>query len=180
MLLRDAAAEGRLTFEELADRIEAAAGATTRGELERLTGDLPLPAGAITGADVVVATKESKLFGDVRRSGAWAVPVRSTYESLFGDIVLDLRQATVTAAEVTIDAGTIFGDVELLVPESVAVEVRSRTLFGDVKQDAGQVAPPGAPKVIVVGGTVFGDVRVRAKRLRERLAERLRAQAPVG
>jgi hypothetical protein len=39
--LRDAAAEGRLTFEELADRVEAAAGAVTRDDLDRLTDDLP-------------------------------------------------------------------------------------------------------------------------------------------
>lgn len=40
--LRDAAAEGRLTFEELADRVDAAGGAVTRHELERLTEDLPV------------------------------------------------------------------------------------------------------------------------------------------
>jgi hypothetical protein len=32
--LRDAAAEGRLTFEELADRVEAAVGALTRSDLD--------------------------------------------------------------------------------------------------------------------------------------------------
>jgi hypothetical protein len=30
------------------------------------------------------------------------------------------------------------------------------------------------PRIVLTGGTVFGDVRVRAQRLRERLAERLR------
>jgi hypothetical protein len=70
---------------------------------------------------------------------------------------------------VTIDAGTIFGHVQLLVPEGVAVEVRSKTLFGSVRQEAGEVAPAGAPRIILTGGTVFGDVRVRARRLRERL-----------
>jgi hypothetical protein len=39
-LLRDAAAEGRLSFEELAGRIDSAAQAVTRAELERLTIDL--------------------------------------------------------------------------------------------------------------------------------------------
>jgi hypothetical protein len=39
--LSDAAAEGRLTFEELADRVEAAALAVTRSDLEGLTEDLP-------------------------------------------------------------------------------------------------------------------------------------------
>jgi predicted membrane protein len=74
---------------------------------------------------------------------------------------------------VTIDAGTIFGAIELLVPEGVVVEVRSRALLGDIRQEAGGVAAAGAPRVILTGGTVFGDVRVRARRLRERITERL-------
>jgi hypothetical protein len=79
-LLRDAAAEGRLSFEELADRIDSAAQAVTRAELERLTADLPVPAGAITGTEVVVPTHTSTVFGDVRRSGAWKVPAQRWHE----------------------------------------------------------------------------------------------------
>jgi uncharacterized protein DUF1707/2TM domain-containing protein len=40
-LLRDHAVEGRLTSEEMAERIEAAFAARTRGELAALTEDLP-------------------------------------------------------------------------------------------------------------------------------------------
>jgi hypothetical protein len=172
-LLRDAAAEGRLTFEELADRIGVAASATTRGELERLTADLPVPAGAISRPPETPPTKQSSIFGDVKRSGAWPVPARSRWETLFGDVVLDLREARVTAPEVTIDAVTAFGDVDLLVPEGIVVEVRSRTLFGNIRQEAGDTGPPGAPRIVLTGGSLFGDIKVRAKRLRERLAERL-------
>ena len=173
-LLRDAAAEGRLTFEELADRIEVATKATTRGELEQVTADLPVPAGAPAPAPPAgtAPVKHSSLFGDVRRSGRWQVPERSRWESVFGDVVLDLREARVTAPEVTIDAGSFFGDVELLVPEGVLVEVRGRAVFGSIKQEAGDTASPAAPRIVLVGGTVFGDVKVRAKRTRERLAER--------
>jgi len=173
-LLRDAAAEGRLTFEELADRIDVAGAATTRGELERLTADLPVPAGALARAPAAAApATQSSLFGDVKRSGAWMVPPQSRWKTLFGDVVLDLREARVTAPEVTIDAGTVFGDVDLLVPEGVMVEVRSRTVFGDIRQEAGDAGPPGAPRIVLTGGSFFGDVKVRARRLREKLAERL-------
>ena len=168
--LRDAAAEGRLTFEELADRIDAASGARTRGELERLTADLPAP---VPVASAVAPVRQSSIFGDVKRSGAWTVPAQSRWGTVFGDVVLDLREAHVGAPEVTIDAGTVFGDVDLLVPEGVLVDVRTRTVFGDVRQDAGAAAPPGAPRIVLTGGTLFGDVKVRARRLRERLAERL-------
>jgi hypothetical protein len=168
--LRDAAGEGRLTFEELADRIDVAGMATTRGQLEQLTADLPVP--AASAAPVVAPIHQSSVFGDVRRSGVWTVPERSKWGTVFGDVVLDLREARVAAPEVTIDAGTFFGDVELLVPEGVVVEVRSRTLFGGVRQEAGGAGPPGAPRIVLVGGTVFGDVKIRARRLREKLAAR--------
>lgn len=174
-LLRDAAGEGRLTFEELADRVEDAAGARTRGELELLTRDLPAPSGAATAppGELARPATRSSVFGDVRREGAWVVPARSAWTTCFGDVVLDLRGARVTDAEVVVHASTVFGDIELLVPEGVIVDVRTRTVFGDVRQEAGDVGPAGAPRVILTGGTVFGDVRVRARRLRERLADRL-------
>ena len=51
--LREAAGEGRLTLEELTDRIEAAANAVMRSDLVLLTGDLP------TAAAVGVATQSA-------------------------------------------------------------------------------------------------------------------------
>jgi hypothetical protein len=173
--LREAASEGRLTFEELADRVEAAARAVTRADLERLTEDLPTePPPPPAALDGPLPTRASTVFGDVRRGGEWTLPAAGKWQSFFGDVVLDVRRAKVPGPVVRIDAGSIFGDVELLVPEGVEVEVRSRTLFGDVKQEAGEAAAAGAPRIVLTGGTAFGDVRVRARRRRERLAERLR------
>ncbi len=169
MRLRDAAAEGRLTFEELADRIEAASHAKTRGELEPLTADLPAP--MATPGPAPAATQS--FLGDVKRSGDWPVPARSRWRTVFGDVVLDLREARVGAEVTTIDARTVFGDVDLLVPEGVVVEVQSSALIGDVRQEAAQSGAAGAPRIVLTGGTVFGDVKVRAQRLRERLAQRL-------
>ena len=69
--LRDAAAEGRLTFEELADRIEAAAGAVTREELDRLVEDLPVEPAPTPAAEATPApTLAFTVFGDVRRRGS--------------------------------------------------------------------------------------------------------------
>ncbi len=177
--LRDAAGEGRLTLEELADRLDAVGAARTRGQLAELTRDLPE---AAPGPRRVAATtprvRNSAVFGDQRRSGAWIVPAEGRWESLFGDVKLDLREAQVAADEMRIDAGTVFGDIELLVPEGIVVDVRARTLFGDVRQEAGEVGAPGAPRVTLTGGTVFGDVRVRHHRLRERLLDRWRGREP--
>lgn len=171
--LRAAAGEGRLTLEELADRIETAAGALTREELVTLTADLPA-ASASHEQLVSVPTRNVVLFADLKRSGPWQVPASSRWDTIFGDVKLDLREARVPAGEILIDAKTCFGDIELLVPEGVLVEVRGKAYLGDVKQRAGMVAPAGAPRIVLTGSTVFGDVRVVARRLRERLAERIR------
>lgn len=178
--LRAAAGEGRLTLEELTDRIEAVAGSRTRGELEQATADLPASEGtglaAPAGTTVLtVPSRNTALFGDLKRSGPWALPAHSRWDTIFGDVKLDLREAQVPAGEIVIDARTCFGDVELLVPEGVLVEVRAKAWLGDVKQDAGMAGPAGAPRIVLTGSTVFGDVRVQARRLRERIAARLRA-----
>ena len=176
-ILRDAAAEGRLTFEELADRIELAMGSRTREQLQRLTGDLPAPdrepdPGGDAGALTAPAAVTTSLLGDIRRSGVWSLPAESSYRTVFGNVVLDLREAQVTAKEVTIDANSLFGDIDLLVPEGVAVEVRSRRVMGSISQEADAVKP-GAPRVVLTGRTVFGNVRVRHRRLHERLGRLL-------
>lgn len=170
--LREAAGDGRLTLEELADRIETATASRTREQLGELTADLP--AGGAAAQVATVPVRNAGVFGDHKRDGPWRVPARSSWETLFGDVKLDLREAQVPAGEIEIDVKTVFGDVELLVPEGVVVEIRSSTFLGDIKQDAGMVAPAGAPRIVLTGWTTFGDVRVRARRLRERLAARLR------
>ncbi|MDO8188447.1 DUF1707 domain-containing protein [Conexibacter sp. JD483] len=183
--LRLAAGEGRLTLEELADRVESVAGSRTRAELEQATIDLPPADAALVGTTAPGAaapasvpagplTGNSSVFGDLKRSGPWQLPARSGWSTVFGDVVLDLREARVPAGEIAIDARSVFGDIELLVPEGVLVDLRGRAFFGDVKQQAGLDAAAGAPRIVLTGSTVFGDVRVRARRLRERLAARLR------
>ncbi len=170
--LRESAAEGRLTFEELADRIEGAAGARTRGDLRALLGDLPaeLPATARAGSPAGAVEEHRASFRDLRRDGRWTVPPRSRWRTIFGDVVLDLREAAVAYDRIEIDATTVFGDVRLLVPEGIEVHLRGSSFFGDLRQDAGRHAPAGAPVVALDARTTFGDVRVQAARLRDRIA----------
>jgi hypothetical protein len=163
--LRAAAAEGRLTFEELADRIEAASGAVMRSDLAVLVSDLP--GTAVAQPD---STPSTRAMGDIVRSGAWVVPAESHFRTWMGAIKLDLRQATITEPEVRIHAWTLFGNVDLLVPKGVEVEVQARPTVGKLKYEADAAVVPGAPRIVLTGGTAFGDVRVRHRRLWEKLA----------
>ena len=165
--LRKAAAEGRLTLEELTDRIEAAANAVMRSDLVPLTSDLP--------ATAAVASQRRRPgvrgVGDVKRSGPWIVPAENSFRTWFGHIKLDLRQAQIGASETHIHARALFGNVDLLVPEGVEVEVQARTQVGRTNLQASS-GIPGAPRIVLTGGTFFGDIRVRHRRLWEKLTRR--------
>ncbi len=172
--LNAAAAEGRLTFEELSDRIGAALRARMRDELARLTADLPdVPIGSarpVPAASAAVRQqRQSSIFGDVKRRGRWTVVAHSSWSSTFGNVTLDLREASVLAPEIVINARSVFGNVDLVVPEGIHVVVQARSAFGRFHQDAGDDPIPGAPRVILRGGSTFGQVRIRKERLHERL-----------
>jgi hypothetical protein len=162
--LREAAAEGRLTLEELTDRIEAASGALMRSDLVRLTADLP--ATAMRGE--VVHEPSLRAMGDIKRRGPWVVPADARFRTYLGHIKLDLRQAQIDAFETHIHAQALFGNVDLLVPEGVEVVVRAHTQVGQTKIDAGG-GIPGAPRIVLTGGTFFGDIKVRRGRLWDKL-----------
>jgi hypothetical protein len=165
--LREAAAEGRLTLEELSDRIEAAAGAVMRSELATLTADLP----GRTLAGTHVSHPDVRALGDIKRSGSWMLPPENHFRTFFGTIKLDLRQAQISSDETRIHAWTFVGSVDLLVPEGVEVEIRTRTPIGRLRHEAAPPVP-GAPRIVLTGGTFFGDVRIRHRRLWEKLVRR--------
>jgi len=172
--LREAAGEGRLTFEELAERTELAYAARTEAELERLADDLPATATAPAvarsqaldagpeGADWVLA-----VMGSSERKGRWRVRNRTQVVALMGGVDLDLRQAELPVGEVTITAWAIMGGVEVRVPEGVRVELGGFALMGgNASQGAAEAPPPGAPVVRVRAFSLMGGVDVRRKRLR--------------
>jgi Domain of unknown function (DUF1707)/Cell wall-active antibiotics response 4TMS YvqF len=165
--LRTAAAEGRLTLEELSDRIAGAAAAEMRSDLLPLTSDLPTT--AVSGRTFKTAAVRG--VGDVKRSGVWAVPAENTFRTWFGTIKLDLRQAQISGFETHIHARAFFGNVVLLVPEGVEVELKARTQIARTKQPATPPAP-GAPRIVLTGGTFFGDLKILHRRFSERLARR--------
>jgi hypothetical protein len=165
--LRDAAAEGRLTLEELIDRIEAAANAVTRAELAPLTSDLP----ATAAISIATQTAGTRGVGDVKRSGHWAVPAENSFRTWFGNIKLDLREAQLSGTVTHIHARGLFGNVDLLVPEGVEVDVLARTQLGRTNLQASSVIP-GAPRIVLTGGTFFGDIKVRHRRLWGKLGRR--------
>jgi hypothetical protein len=164
LLLRDAAGEGRLTFEELAGRVDQAYGARTSKELELVTRDLPAQplAPAVdggTGTSTVVA-----IMSGADRSGRWRLAKRCRAIALMGGCKLDLRGAELTAPDPVIRAVAIMGGVEIVVPEGIAVDVTGLAVMGGKSARIKDVQPqPGAPRLHVRVFALMGGVSVRSK-----------------
>jgi Domain of unknown function (DUF1707)/Cell wall-active antibiotics response 4TMS YvqF len=171
--LRAAAAEGRLTVEELAQRAELVLAAATRGELERITADLPpaAPPAAATQAHRAVLSSAD-------HGGRWRLSPRNRFVTVLGSTTLDLRQAVLPGAEVDIDLRTVLGSVEVLLPAAAEVEV---TGGGPLLQRSMYVGPepppPGGPVIRIHLAGAVGSVTVRdrpslSRQLKERLGIR--------
>lgn len=158
--LAGAAAEGRLTLEELATRTEAALTATSRGELEPLTADLPAavprPGARRAGTRWVLG-----IMGGGDHSGRWRVAARCVVVNLMGGADLDLRQAEVDGSETEIVVVSIMGGSTITVPEGVVVDAGGFALMGgnDVRVE-GPPPPPGAPVVRVRAWSLLGGTDV--------------------
>ena len=165
--LRDAAGEGRLTFEELSDRIEVAANAVMRSDLAQLTSDLD----GTTAVRVATQSAAVRGSGEIKRSGQWTLPAENSFRTWLGHIKLDLREARMSTAETHIHARALFGNIVLLVPEGITVDVQARTRLGRTNLQAGS-GVPGAPRIVLTGGTFSGNITVRRPRLWEKLRRR--------
>src|SRR5690242_243591 len=106
-LLRVAAGDGRLTAEELDERLEVALTARTHDQLNALVKDLPTAPGLVAGApapepkELVRIDCHSSL---VKREGPWVVPQRMEVRVTSGSVVLDFTEAVVTQPSLQIDA----------------------------------------------------------------------------
>lgn len=161
--LRTASAEGRLSLEELVGRTEAAYSATTRGELARVTTDLPEQDSPPSATQPAHSQRMVSVFADVSRRGWWRAEGTVSPMTVFGDVELDLRQAAVPTGHVNISAIAPFGDIEVIVPDGVIVELSGFSLFGRKKVDVRRSSSRQmAPVVRVQGFTVFGSVLVRS------------------
>jgi uncharacterized protein DUF1707/cell wall-active antibiotic response 4TMS protein YvqF len=161
--LREAGGEGRLTFEELAERVERTVAARTSSELEEVTADLP-PArpGALTPRKErgwVVA-----VLGGAERKGRWRPARRNNVVVVMAGAALDLRHAEIEDAEIVITAVSIMGGIDVIVPDGVEVELNGFALMGGNSgpKDAPPL-PPGAPIVRVRAYSLMGGIGVVRK-----------------
>ncbi|WP_431727416.1 DUF1707 SHOCT-like domain-containing protein [Verrucosispora sp. TAA-831] len=168
-LLGKAVTEGRITLDEYTERAGAAHASQTRGELARLTTDLPDHPGRSVqplGGHAPTPEKLLAIFGSEVRKGAWAAPELIEARAVFGDCRIELHEAQLSARVIRIDADAIFGSITIVVPEGTDVRLTGSAVFGDKKSKLTGPVTPGSPVIEVTCRAIFGDVTVRAPRKR--------------
>ncbi|MFB8246665.1 DUF1707 domain-containing protein [Streptomyces sp. NPDC055952] len=177
-ILHDALAEGRLTADEHAERVEGVLRAKTVGELEVFVRDLPAghhqgPAAARAAAphrptagaipvepdDNVVA-----VFSSAVRKGRWRAGRRIHAYAIFGSVEIDLSEALYDHQQVVIKSWAVFGSVDIRVPENVSLRGMGGGVLGSFEVATLDSGDPEAPIVYVDGWAVLGSVEARPRR----------------
>jgi hypothetical protein len=127
-LLRVAAGDGRLSSEELDDRLERALAARTYAELATLTADL--------AKELVRIHVHGS---SARRDGRWVVPKELDVKVKGGGVTLDFTEAVITQPLLRITAELRGGGLWLITRPGIVVDA------GDISQHGGNVTLPEPP-----------------------------------
>ncbi|MBB5080889.1 DUF1707 SHOCT-like domain-containing protein [Nonomuraea endophytica] len=161
-VLQDAHADGRITLDELEERLGVLYSARTLGDLAGLTVDL-LPADEqpllLDGRPVAAIFKKEE------RGGRWVVPAELAVTAMFGTTKLDLRDAILQNRRVIINATLVLGGLEIHVPEGLEV---IRVAKDKTVRLTKQPTEPDGPVVEVRTTNFMGDVKVKEPPRRKR------------
>jgi hypothetical protein len=188
-VLREAAGDGRLTMEELDERLDAVYAAKTYAELEPVTRDLPatgiahdpVPAQSSAVQDSRIGgvpTSEGAfaILGGFSRKGDWVVPKDFTAFAFMAGGEIDVREARFAEPVVTIHVIAIMGGIEITVPEDVTVRVTGIGIMGGFDHGASGTGAPGGPTIVINGLALMGGVEVRRRPLKKSKRERLESR----
>ena len=162
-VLRVAAGDGRLTLEELEERLEAALSARTVGELAVLTSDLPEVVGG-TPVDAQEVVRIEQEGSSTRRGDGWVVPRRLEIRSAWGEVTLDFSDAVITRDTLHIDLDMGAGALKLLTRPGVVVDTGELvTNYSQIKA-RGAADGPVVLRVRITGEINYGQIVVRPPR----------------
>jgi hypothetical protein len=166
--LRIAAGDGRLTLEELDERLDRALSARTESELAALVTDLP----ATTGPRPAPAAKDLVRIdvgsGSAKRDGRWVVPRSVEVKVASGSVTLDLTTALISAPTLRITATVKSGSLTIVTKPGIEVDtdevkVKSGSVKVRTPPTEGPV-PAAFLRVDVVGSVASGRIIARPPR----------------
>lgn len=191
-LLREAMASGRLSVDELDERMRLVFSAKTRTELERLVGDVLVPSDdrhpIAAGSTTVVPSGERlpdsgsadgtrrirSILSGSERKGRWRLAASCKVLNVLGGSNLDLTEVELAADRVELKVVNVLGGAEITLPPGLNVEISESAILGGNKIDVGDERPdPGGPVVhlrlvsILGGAEVSRGPRLSGKERRE-------------
>jgi Domain of unknown function (DUF1707) len=167
-ILRVAAGDGRLTADELDERLEAALTARTHRELAALTADLPA-AGGGPGGDSAQAkdlVRIDSFAGNASRVGGWVVPQQMEIRCVGGNVKLDFTEAVITRPALQIELELRGGNFILVTKPGIDVDLDEVAMRGGSVKSRPGTGPkrPVIFRVEVSGEVRGGNVVVRPRR----------------
>jgi hypothetical protein len=175
-VLREAAGEGRLDFDELDERLEATYSARTYADLVPITLDLPVqpaaglpaqPLAASAPSEVVSGGPDSErhvaIMSGIDRKGVWTVPARLTVTCFMGGADLDLRQAQFAAREVVLTINAVMGGADIKVNPHTQVIMEGTGIMGGYSGPSDKTPAEldeNSPVVRIRGFALMGGVSV--------------------
>ena len=193
-VLNEHAAVGRLTLDELEERAGQTLAAKTRGDLARLTSDLP----AESSMDAPAPAADRKpvrwmfaIMGGSHRRGRFRTVGSINSLAIMGGDEIDLREAEMAGGELSVNLYSLMGGSNVYVPDSVEIELGGFSLMGGNQVRGNQRSPrPGAPVVRIRGFAFMGGATIyrlppQARGVSQKEARRLakaaeRGQLPPG
>jgi hypothetical protein len=182
-VLREAAGEGRLDLDELAERLEAAYAAKVYADLVPLLADLPhapgaapavptagVPAPAPVAGGVPVPAQRHDLsvaiMSGCERRGVWEVGATHQAYAVMGGVEIDLREAVFTSRETVINCGAFWAGIDIIVNERTQVVVDGIGIMGAFEHGRDKVEAridADSPVVRVKGVALMAGVTVTRK-----------------
>ena len=174
VVLQEAAADGRLSMDELDDRLEAALQAKTYADLDPLVADLSaeLPSRTLNTDRPRVQVPRSAgysredplhLDGAVsveKRRGVWTVPPFIRINQGMGGVKLDCLEATPAAQVIEIEIIGGAGTIVLVLPDGWAVDTdRLAKSWGSKSVKVPREPAPGKPLLVIYGSLGHGHLQ---------------------
>jgi hypothetical protein len=190
-VLRKAAGEGRLTMDELDERLTTVYESRTHKELRRLIADVVVP-----GEHALPETRSTRMPVQRGQDGAnWLVAIMSGRErkgrwlvgrnlkviNIMGGSDLDLNDAELADDVVTITVFALMGGADIRVPEGLNVELTDFAFMGGNSSDLGTERPdPGGPTLRLKLISIMGGIDVKRGRKLTRAERKARKHLEHG
>jgi hypothetical protein len=181
-VLRDATVSGRLTVDELDERLHEVLRAPLREDLDRLVADVlvpgddrhpvaasPAPVPGLGRVPVRAGDGGThrllSILGGSQRKGRWRVAARCSVVNVLGGSELDLSSAELASESVELRVVSVLGGAEITLPQGMNVEISQFALLGGNGVDVGDEHPdPGGPVVHLRLISILGGAEIRRGR----------------